>query len=329
MNKEVIAQIGLAAGLLHKNAGFDLRSMANLFGRGAKAVGHQATGLSRTVTPQISQVGNRTVGTLKPGWGFNAAKPIQTAAGVGAAGVGGAMAHQNLSERAFYEGKSGFNPYTWGQDAPSHEELFQRNQNRFNEMAQPLVDQQEAARGKNDMGEYNRLQEQLERGNFGGTFRFGFGQSNASRFMGNAQGAQKARQGEYNKEMAAVGPQAGDDQLLQSLRQRLSSGNLLPVQAASLQKQMEHVQKRMSQTPGTETAAATAIAQKMRGAGMRHTPYEVPGGSPSPFPMPAAGHWQLGGRPMNPGFVQGWNLNPNDHRQSPDINSVWENVLAR
>jgi hypothetical protein len=265
-----------------------------------------------------------------PGAGLMGARkfaPGRTAAVLGGGGVatlgGGHMynAAQNQTGRDWY------NPFTWG-SRPSEEDIFKRNSEEYDRASAELRGEMDTALAAGDMSKYNGLNERMQRGDFQEStgwnplnWRFG----GLNPFSSATPGAtlqqrmldqQKALQGKYNAEMGKSGPQAGDAELVKALQERMASPDLLPQQAAAMQKQLDAVRARMKQAPGVQNDAATQIRQRMESAGMRFTPFggARPAAAPAaPGPQPYTG-WNLGGRPRMPGYMTGAAMMPGDFR---------------
>ena len=248
--------------------------------------------------------------------------------GTAAAGGTGAVGLGHLSNQADSTPDTHwYNPFTWSGNRPSAEDIFKRNNQQYEEMTSDLRNQIVEALGRGDVGEAERLQQQLDPGNFGGSFwRLGglnpFARQRAGFYQGNAAGAQQRLQTDYNTEVGKAGMQPGDHEKLRMLEERLSSGAMLPSQAALLQRQMEALRQKMLSAPGTENEAAKAIRARMEGAGMR-----LSGRPAGALSSGTTGTWATGAgrRPATSGLVHGYALNPFDFRRDdPRVNHPWE-----
>lgn len=257
------------------------------------------------------------IGTAPPG-GMNIGRKLALGGGAAAGTAGlGTVGYGHLQDDAANTPGRTVNPLTWFGDRPSREDIFQRNNNTFNSMSADLNSQMEAARASGDLNKFEELQRQLDSGDFGGGGRGGdwwnplswnspakwrlgglnpFAQQNANYYQRNALNQQSAMQGEYAGEMAKSGPQPGDQQKLEAIKQRMASGSLLPAQATALQKQLQMLESRMRTVPGTENDAAKAIRERMLGAGMRL----AEGPKPEPAPMSGGNYYSYGRQPPKP-----------------------------
>lgn len=250
------------------------------------------------------------------------------AAGVAGLGGAGAVGYGHLSNDADNTFGTSANPLTWGRQfnggGPSREDIFRQNSEALDDASGPLREAMDQAIASGDMAKYTQLMQQYRSGNFHNEagldnplrWRFGglnpFGAQKGSVLQGRMQAQQKALGGEYAAAMSRSGPQAGDSELARALSEQLGSPDLLPQHEGAIRRQLEAVQRRMSQPAGVENPEAASIAARMRGAGMR-----VPGGRPA-SPTPAAPQggsgWNLGGRPRLPGYMTGQTMMPGDFR---------------
>jgi hypothetical protein len=252
------------------------------------------------------------------GRGLSLGRMARTAGlGAGAvAGYGHAADHAANSPESHW-----YNPLTWTGDHPSHEQVFQQNNAKYTEQAGGMNQQIDEALGSGDHAKAQSLQQQMDSGDFGGSFwRLGglnpFAEQRAGVYQRRALGSQNKLQGDYNTELGKSGPQPGDSERMRMLEERLTRGDMLPTQADALTRQRDALRTRMGTAPGTENPAAKTIRDRMTASGMRFAgPKPAGGGAPSPAGGPS--HWGSLARPASPGVIQGWAINPYDHRSDP------------
>jgi hypothetical protein len=274
-----------------------------------------------------------------PGGGLMAGRkfsPLRAAAVAG----GGTILGKHMYDAAQYTPDTKWwNPFTYG-ERPSEEQIYQNAMKEYNDRVsnyrpeagpygirhslgtgnyKTIQEEISSALQKGDTDKARALQDEMEKGNFGGKGRlFGlnpFGSEDASYFKEKALEMQGRLQGKYNTEMGKVGPRPGDDTVLANMRKRVASENMLPQEAQMLQKQIDALQQRMELTPGQETDPAAAIKARMTGSGMNWRPFMTPEATRGTAP----GGWNFGPRPR--GVVWGAQ-NPHDYRGDP-----WENIL--
>lgn len=261
MRMDVIARLGQAAARrsLEKRAAGRLGAF---FG-GLRSLGGRAASAVTAPVRYGAQAARTAFGSPR--------RALATAA----LGTGGYLAGRNMYEDAYYNHQSGFslNPFRafgLGGVAPgSHEEAFRRNTARFNELADPVEQEMNAAAARGDHAGADRLRRQLVSGNIGGgrhalapwTWGRGVGGSYAQGSAGRAQGA---LQSEYDRAMGNARP--GDAAAYDSLMAQLDRPGLLPQQARLLQQQAAQIRGRLENPSGMESAAAEAIRRRMEGS---------------------------------------------------------------
>jgi len=342
----------------------------------ARAFGSALGSRLTKLTPGLNRAWTRPGAAAGAPRTFSGAKLGKSLAyGGGTAVVGG----HAYNDAANTQGTS-YNPLTWhrgkiGQRLglgntfnPSEEDIFKRNQAGFNESAQSIKSQMDAAPPGSP--EWAALNDKYQKGDFGVdhgwsiggmldgkmpdinplNYRMGglnpFATRRGEGYQGNMQAQQGALQGKYNAEMGKVGPQPGDPEMMKKLQEQMAAGDLLPHQHEAMQKQLSALEGRMKQKPGEENDAARQIKERMvgklgpdgklvpgGGAGMRWQPWKPPGATTAPTAAPAAGgnpsgNWHLGSRPRMPGYAQGYVVNPQDYRNAPQQPNYWGPIDA-
>jgi hypothetical protein len=264
---------------------------------------------------------------------------------------GGTVGYAHLSNNADNTVGRSMNPLTWS-NPRSEEDVFRHNQAGYDAARSGIQSEMDAALAGGDMSKYNELNERFQRGDFGGPqnpgLRLNNGQVEAtgnwnplrSRMFGlnpwaeqsggehqrRMLSAQSSLQGQYNTELGKSGPQPGDAEQMRALRERLQAPDLLPQQAQAMQRQLDALQARMSQPPGTPNGAANDIRARMERAGMRFTGPARPAAPAGPQPM--SGAWNLGGRPRIPGYMSGAAMLPSDFRPPAPLGQ-WDQVIGQ
>lgn len=285
-------------------AGAGARWLGGKMGMGAKAapraaprsapsptVGGPHVGPGPQPTPQVGVPGPPSGGGRM---GF-AKKFMMGTGAVGAAGAVGAPVLGHMQDNAANSPGATMNPFTWSMSGshPSREDIFSRNNSEFTAMhdRQSRAIQDAHARGDTDGA--SSLQAQLDSGNYGGGERGGdwydptswnsplkwrmgglnpFATQNASYYRDNALKMQRHNQTDLNNELARSGPQPGDSQRLEAIRQQMQSGDLLPAQATAMQAEIARLEKSLLGRPGMPNDRSEAIKKRMLGVGMRVAP---------------------------------------------------------
>ena len=252
---------------------------------------------------------------------------------VGAAGAAGAPVIGHLQDNAANTPGTTLNPFTWSLSGnrPSREDIFSRNNSEFTAMHDRQARAIQDAHARGDTDAANALQAQLDSGNYGGGERGGdwydptswnsplkwrmgglnpFATQNASYYRDNALRMQRMNQSDLNSELAKSGPQPGDAQRLEAIRNQMQSGDLLPAQATAMQAEIARLEKSLQGRPGMPNDRTEAIRKRMLGAGMR----VAPSGEPTPPPTSAGNYYNFGRQPPKPQGRTGVSMNQYGNR---------------
>lgn len=334
----VLVNMEKTAGLGGRGVQF-LRTMFNrTFGRGPIVRGPSPSARApAAASPRAS--GPISGPTLGEGWTVQAPKApfrqraLQAAskwggrvglagAGLGAAGYGGGLlAHHTGLINMGGKPPSGLSP----------EQLYRYHTGEYDQVANPLIAEIEAAQRAGDYGKSSDLLAKLKTGDFGGSSIFRnnvitravapwlVGNRGAAYHQSGAEGAERELQNKYDELMKKhVGT---PDQIKAQIDQMngMLAGPMMPQQRRLVQAQLEMLRKRLA-SPASEPPEATEILQRMRAAGMTPRPYgptsPAPGGGGGgPMTAPPGSVWgNLGVRPQAPGLIYGSYLNRNDFR---------------
>jgi hypothetical protein len=327
MDKDVIARLAAACASEKQAAipyGQGMRSawnaargaLGHVFGRASQpAMMHGAAPIGQQAAQQATRQGGGLLRTAR--------NTLGTAAGIGGLGYAG-------HEAAQYDPQThAYNPFSWGltDRGREWENVYHRNNQQFNDLAQPTVNSLNEALAGGDLNAAQRHQGTLASGNFGPWYSMGGLNPLARRgsdYQRNALASQHGLQGEYNQAMARSNYQSGDGELMGTLQRQLESGEVLPIQRTAMQRQLDVLRQRMSTPAGTESPDALAIAQRMRQSGMHLTPASQANRTPTP----ASPYY----RPMarTPDHLVNYSaLNLNDFSPHSPPPNPWERVLGQ